>query len=265
MSYQKKEEIQPTSLNVMFIDIETVPQFTDWKSMPDRMKFVFSKKFERQLDEMRDRFMKEDEFENSEEFRDFYRSKCSIQAEFGKIVCISMGIVELKDAKYKLRVKSIAGRNEKKILEEITPLLVKSVFLCAHAGKTFDFGYMSRRFLANGLRIPAILNTIGKKPWEVNLIDTMELWGFTSFNYTASLDALAMVFGLPSPKASVDGSQVFDLFYHTGKTDELPWEGEEERMKAIVTYCEGDVITLANVWLSLMSEKTIAETDVVRV
>ena len=38
----------------------------------------------------------------------------------------------------------------------------------------------------NGLKLPKILDIAGKKPWEVNHLDTMELWRFGDYkNYTS--------------------------------------------------------------------------------
>jgi parvulin-like peptidyl-prolyl isomerase len=266
MAYSKKEEIQPTSTNVMFIDIETVPQFKFYSEMPGRLKDLFDAKFRREMEEIGDRNLAiKDNVKYTEEVQEFYQQKASLHAEFGKIVCISLGITEIKEGVIKLRLKSFAGRFENQILKEAGPFINKAILLCAHAGNNFDFGFTARRFLANKMEIPYILNTMGKKPWECNLIDTMDLWKFTAFNYTCSLDMLAYIFGLPSPKQTVSGSDVYDLFYSPDKTDQLPWEGEEERMKIIETYCEGDVSTLANVYFSMKNLKTIAPENIIRV
>jgi uncharacterized protein YprB with RNaseH-like and TPR domain len=252
----------------MFIDIETVPQFKTYLEMPERMRALFDTKFSREMKELEDKYLKIPAAERRDEdyeLDELYKNKASLHAEFGKIVCISLGVIALKEGVMTLRLKSFAGRFENQILKDVAPHINKAVFLCAHAGNNFDFGFIARRFLANKMEIPYILNVMGKKPWEVNLIDTMELWKFTAFNYTCSLDMLAYMFGLPSPKEVVSGSDVYELFYTPTKSNELPWEGEEERLKIISTYCEGDVATLANVYFSMKNLQTIPVENQVRV
>lgn len=262
MAYPKKEEVQPTAMNVMFIDIETVPQYRLFKEAPERLQKLFTKKFQREIWDIADKHIEPIKYE--EELQEFYQQKASLHAEFGKIVCISLGVTEYKEAVLKLRLKSFVGRFENQLLKEAVPYINKAVFLCAHAGNNFDFGFIARRCLANKIEIPYILNVMGKKPWEVPLIDTMELWKFTAFNYTASLEMLAYMFGLPSPKENVSGSDIYDLFYTSEKSDELPWEGEEERMNIISMYCEGDVATLANVYFSMKNLQIIEPENLVR-
>jgi 3'-5' exonuclease len=262
MAYQKKEEIAATPMNVMFTDIETVPQYARLREAPQQFQDLFEKKFQKDVEAIGDRNIHTDKFE--EELQEYYESKASFHAEFGKIVCVSFGILIMEGIVMKLKIKTIAGRDEKKILTEAAAILLKATFLCAHNGINFDFGFMARRYLINKMPIPIVLNTMGRKPWEVNLIDTMQLWGFLSFNYTCSLDTLAFLFDLPSPKDQVSGKDVYSLYYHKNKTDELPWEGEEERLAIIAEYCGKDVITLANVYLSITQWAVVAPENVVK-
>ena len=85
--------------------------------------------------------------------------------------------------------------------------------LCAHNGKEFDFPYIARRMIINSVSLPKSLNLFGKKPWEVQHIDTMNLWRFGDFKNYTSLKLLAEVLGIPSPKDDIDGSQVAQVFY----------------------------------------------------
>lgn len=276
MAYTKKEEPQATPVTVMFTDIETVPQYKLLSESPATFQELFLKKFQRDVAEIKNRntiteggdgegvIVRFDEAQFEIELQEYYQSKASFHAEFGKIVCISFGIIVMQGSVMKLKIKSIAGRDEKKILVEAFEILNKSVFLCAHNGIGFDFGFIARRCLIHKMILPTVLNTMGKKPWEVPLIDTMQLWGFMAFNYTSSLDQLAYVFGLPSPKEKVSGKDVYALYYHKNKTDELPWEGEEERLAVIVEYCELDVVTLANVYLCLTQWAIIPAENVVK-
>lgn len=109
--------------------------------------------------------------------------------------------------------------------------------LCAHNGKEFDFPFLCRRFLINNIALPGILRIQGLKPWEVKHIDTLDLWKFGDHKNYTSLNLLAQVFGIPSPKENMDGSMVASAYY------------EEKNLKKIADYCKKDVITLARIYL----------------
>ncbi len=123
--------------------------------------------------------------------------------------------------------------------------------LCAHNGKEFDFPYMARRMLINGIKLPAILDTAGKKPWEVNHLDTMELWKFGDYKNYTSLELLAAVFNIPTPKDDIDGSQVWEVYW------------KEKDLSRIVTYCCKDVLTVAQIFRRYRGEELIPEEKVV--
>lgn len=271
MSYPKKGAATapaiPAWMNIMFLDIETVPQIQNLNDLPTHTYELFRKKFQRDINEALDQLGGEGQGEAlAERIEGVYRQKASLHAEFGKVVCITLGVFSGRaedPASITLRLKTIKGRHEKAILEEAAKLLAKPTELCGHNGKGFDFPFLSRRYLANGLPIPYILNTMGKKPWDMPFIDTMELWAFGDFKYTVSLDMLASVFDLPSPKQGISGADVFNLYYQVGATpDALPFDGEDK----IGAYCEGDVITLVNVYLKMTGRGFIIQPDkVVRV
>lgn len=236
---------KPILLNeIWFLDIETVPifrnpDFESHKSMWD----IFTKRFE--YDSGLKPFIKD------QYWLDYYNNKAAMYAEFGKVICISLGKI-LND---KLYVKTISGTNEKKVLEEFKDAITKpgqeAKVLCAHNGKEFDFPYLFRRMVINGIEVPEPLNVAGKKPWEVPHLDTVELWGHLQWKYRCSLDLLAQVFGLPSPKADMDGSMVAEIFYSPCPADVLPFDHEEAILKRIGTYCGGDLVTLVNVFCKM--------------
>lgn len=122
--------------------------------------------------------------------------------------------------------------------------------LCAHNGKEFDFPYIARRMLVHGIKIPFLLDNAGKKPWEINNLDTMELWKFGDFKSFVSLNLLAHLFGIPTPKDDIDGSMVADVYYR------------EKDIQRISTYCNKDVITLVQVLLKLMNKELIPAEDI---
>jgi predicted PolB exonuclease-like 3'-5' exonuclease len=211
--------------NVLVIDIETVPQKENFDELPTSLQQLWEQKSAYQRKE--------------QSATDFYE-KAGIWAEFGKIVCISVGIFHLERKQIHLRIRSFAHKDENFILKQLTNLLnkqSKNLQLCAHNGKEFDFPYLCRRMLVNGITIPQQLQIHGKKPWELNHVDTMELWKFGDYKNFTSLNLLAEIFDLPTPKNDIDGSKVKDVFY------------KEDNLSRIAKYCQNDVITTAQILL----------------
>jgi 3'-5' exonuclease len=212
----------------LFIDIETVPAFEDFHDMSEERQLCYEKKFGHEL--ANDVPGKYDNFE------DHYSDKAALYAEFGKIVCVSMGYV----ANDQITLKSFYGDGEKEILAATIEAFEKAGGLVAHNGKDFDYPWLCRRMMINGLRLPALLQIQNLKPWEIKLEDTAEMWKFGQFQHRASLALMCNVFGLPSPKAGMDGSQVAEVFY------------KEKNYKKIADYCEGDVVALINVYRKML-------------
>ncbi|MCH4822547.1 3'-5' exonuclease [Gramella lutea] len=229
--------------NILFLDIETVPEFRNYSELSDDKKILWEEK---------SKYQRKDEF-TAEEFYE----RAGIWSEFGKIVCISAGFFNFKSGSRKFRVTSFKGEEEK-ILKDFTNLLDEYFFqpyhlLCAHNGKEFDFPYIARRMLIHNLRLPSKLDLFGKKPWEVPHLDTLELWKFGDYKHYTSLKLLTHVLGIPSPKEDIDGSMVREVYYENGEIDR------------IVEYCERDVIAIAQVLLRLRQEPLLSETEIVSV
>jgi len=224
--------------NILFLDIETVPQFSSYNELPDEWKSLWGLKAQYIIRNKED-----------ETFESVY-PRAGIYAEFGKIICISCGYIQGAGAEKRIIIKSFAGDDEKKILFEFSAMIKKWAgdgprFLCAHNGKEFDYPYLCRRLVANQLIIPAILNISGKKPWEVNHLDTMELWKFGDVKNYTSLNLLAHTLGIPTPKDDIDGSMVWEVYW------------KEKNLERIVTYCQKDVITVAQIFLRMNGEELI--------
>jgi len=222
------------SNKVLFLDIETVPEVQNWSELSEEWKALWFKKIEKQLAE-------------NETPEEFYSKRAGILAEFGKIICISCGIIVEKNL---FHLKSFYGDHESRILNEFNEMLAQSYFkndliLCAHNGKEFDFPYMARRMVINGIELPAVLNLQGKKPWEIPHLDTMELWKFGDYKHYTSLNLLATVLGIPTPKDDIDGSQVASVYY------------EEKNIERIKTYCEKDVLTVAQIFRRFRGESLL--------
>jgi len=229
--------------NILFLDIETVPEVETYKSLDDAKKELWDHKSQ---------YQRKEEF-TAEEFYD----RAGIWAEFGKIVCISVGYFNQKGAKREFRVTSFHGA-EPNLLEEFKTLLNSHFkhpknLLCAHNGKEFDFPYIARRMIIHGIDLPYKLDLFGKKPWDVPHLDTMELWKFGDYKHFTSLKLMANILGIPSPKEDIDGSMVRDVFYIDKDIDR------------IVKYCELDVITTAQVFLRLRNDVLLIDTEIKKI
>jgi uncharacterized protein YprB with RNaseH-like and TPR domain len=225
--------------DVLFLDIETVPQFENYADLKEASQHLWEEKT---------KYQRKEEF-TPEAFYD----RAGIWAEFGTIVCISVGYFKVNGAERNFRVTSFYGE-ELKILKDFKRLLEKHFYkanhlLCAHNGKEFDFPYIARRMIILGIDLPKKLNLFGKKPWEVPHLDTLELWKFGDYKTFTSLKLMAHVLGIPSPKGDIDGSQVRDVFY------------VEKDIKRIVTYCEKDTITVAQILLKLRNETLLVDAE----
>ncbi|MGB1039700.1 MAG: 3'-5' exonuclease [Flavobacteriales bacterium] len=226
---------------IIFLDIETVPLEYEFKNLPKRSIDLWDKKTKY--------IQRYQEIDAEQAY-----SKAGIYAEFGKIVCISAGYVTQEKKEQKLRIKSFFGKDEKKLLRGFNSLLNKTLkenyLLCAHNGKEFDFPFIGRRNLINGLTLPAQLDIAGKKPWEIPHLDTMELWKFGDYKHFTSLDLLAHVFNIPSPKQDLDGSMVAKTYY------------EENDLEKIKNYCQNDVITIAQLLLKYKGKGLISSDNI---
>jgi hypothetical protein len=227
--------------DILFLDIETVPQYKDYSEMPAAQKVFWDKKAKK--------------IGSEDQTPEEIFQRAGIYAEFGKIICISAGLIVSKDGKQVFRVKSFAGEDEQVLLTNFADMLNKfsakpQSTLCAHNGKEFDFPYIARRMLINGIKLPLLLDVAGKKPWEVKFIDTMELWKFGDYKHYTSLNLLAYIFNIPTPKDDIDGSQVADVFYN------------EKNLERIVTYCEKDSLTVAQLFLRYRNQPIIAPENI---
>jgi predicted PolB exonuclease-like 3'-5' exonuclease len=225
--------------NILVVDIETVPQQKSFSSLQENIKSLWDEKTRTQR--------KEDQTAN-----DFY-DRAGIFAEFGKIICISFGIFSIQNKQQTIRIKSFYGDDEAMILQNFIDLIEKDgriKYLCAHNGKEFDYPYLCRRMLINGLKIPEILNIAGKKPWETKHLDTMELWKFGDYKHYTSLNLLATILGIDTPKDDINGADVSKVYY------------EEQNLDRIVKYCQKDVTTTAQVLLKFKGMPKISTENI---
>ncbi|MEN8186296.1 MAG: 3'-5' exonuclease [Bacteroidota bacterium] len=230
--------------NILFLDIETVPQEPSFSDLVEETKELYANKTQ---------YQRKEEF-TAEEFYE----RAGIWAEFGKIVCISVGFFDDHTDKLTFRLKSFYGHDETKILNGFKQLLEnhfsqKHHVLCAHNGKEFDFPYIARRMIINKIGLPEKLNLFAKKPWEVPHLDTLEMWKFGDYKHYTSLNLLTSILGIPSPKTDIDGSQVGHVYY------------KEDDLERITRYCENDTLAVAQVYLRFMNLEILSKDKVVSV
>lgn len=225
---------------ILCLDIETVPQYENYNSAPLELQQYWNRKAE---------FLKKAPEITAADIYD----RAGIYAEFGKIICISTGFLSYRDGMRQFRMKSYAGDDEKGILNEFAELLLRipaGMVLCGHNSKEFDFPYISRRMIINGIKIPHQLNNAGRKPWEIPHLDTMELWKFGDYKNYTPLNLLAYILGIQNPKDDIDGSQVGKVYW------------QEQDLPRIITYCQKDVITVMQILLRLKNEPLLVASEI---
>jgi 3'-5' exonuclease len=222
--------------HVVFLDIETAPLVYNYNELREPLKKLWDTKWQYSKD-----------VSSEQQY-----AKAGVFAEFAKVICICVGYFNGTE----FRLKSFYGDDEKTILNQFKTLLNVNFndpkyLLCAHNGKEFDFPFLCRRMLINEISIPEILQLQGKKPWEVQHLDTMELWKFGDYKNYTSLNLLAGVFNIPTPKDDIDGSQVSRVYY------------EEKNITRIKDYCIKDVVTVARVFQKMRAEKPLRDDQIV--
>ncbi len=225
---------------ILCLDIETAPQYPDYKVAPEELQLLWNRKAE---------FLKKNDTETAETVY----SRAGIFAEFGKIICISTGFLSYRDGQRSFRIKTFKDADEKTLLANFNDLLLRmnrNMLLSAHNGKEFDFPYIARRTVIHGLPLPPHLNFAGKKPWEVPHIDTLDLWKFGDYKHYTPLNLLAYILGIQSPKDDIDGSMVGDVYW------------KENNLERIVTYCQKDVVTVMQILLRFKGDALLKEEEI---
>lgn len=223
---------------ILFLDIETVSEKPEYGGLSEKMQKLWDKKARRIA-------------KNEDDTPESLYQSAGIYAEFGKIIVISVGYF----AGEEFRLTSFYGDDEKKLLESFASMLntyfaTEHHYLCAHNGKEFDFPYIARRMLINGIPLPGILNTPGKKPWEVKHLDTLELWKFGDYKHYTSLDLLTAIFDIPTPKDDISGADVGYVYW------------QENELERIVSYCEKDTLAVAQLYLRYRTQPLIKEENI---
>ena len=232
--------------DALFIDIETVPAQPNFQLLDPDWQSLWIAKLSKTMPE---------NFSAEETYRD----RAGIMAEFGRVVCIATGYFseDRTTRKTLFKVRAVAGEDEKRLLEEWVGMVDKFYALfpgfrfVGHNIKEFDIPYLCRRMMALGVPLPRYLQISGMKPWETNLVDTMHQWRFGDTRHYVSLNLLARVLGIPTPKDDIDGSQVQEVFYTDGDLDRIK------------RYCVKDVVTVARVMQRFRDQPVLGEEEVI--
>lgn len=234
--------ISPQTYHILFLDVETVPITAQYSELSNEARQLWADK---------SRLFKQNEGNDPASLYE----RAGIYAEFGKIICISVGFLHNQGGMREFHLRSYAGDNEKQLLQDFATMLAawdkSGRYLCGHNIREFDVPYICRRMLIHGIHLPPMLDIGGLKPWEVRHLDTLQLWKFGDYKHYTSLNLLAWCFGIPSPKGDIDGSDVARVYY------------EEKDMARIQSYCERDVVTVARLYLKLVQGGEIAEEQLV--
>lgn len=251
---------------LIFLDIETVPRYKSFFDMSENLQELFLRKFKQQSEEMLgipidtwDVPSYKLNEEMSRKIEDFYNNRAALHAEFCQIVCISIGKIKsapLTDPDpstvFDFKVTSYKGDNELTLLTEFATALSDVLYnpgipkyaMVAFNGNVFDFPVIAKRMIFNDIALPPYFDVDGKKPWDIaHLIDPKITWKWNVYDFNASLALLCELFGVPTSKDDIDGSQVRNVFY------------EENDVNRIAVYCEKDVVALALLYLRMKQLK----------
>lgn len=226
---------------VLFLDIETVPMVAEYEFLNQRFKKLWDRKARH--------------ISTEKSPKDVF-PQAGIYAEFGKIICISAGYIRNSKGTESFRITSFFGDDEKLLLTDFLNTVNENFssadwILCAHNGKEFDFPYIARRALVNGLHLPPVFDIAGKKPWEVKHLDTLDLWKFGDYKHFTSLDLLTAIFDIPTPKDDISGADVYKVYY------------QQDDLERIVKYCEKDVITVAQLLRKFKGKQLLENEQIV--
>jgi 3'-5' exonuclease len=226
----------------MFIDVETVSYKKDYEQLDDNLKYLWQKKS--------NLLFKEDT-----NYAATYKRGAAIYAEFGKIVCVCLGYFIDQDCK-EFKVKKFTGHDEVALLKDVFAVFDKffrdnTFALAGHNVKEFDVPYICRRALINRVKLPFFFDDLqNRKPWDSPIVDTLHLWRFGDYKHFVSLELLAAVLHIPTPKDDIDGSMVGDVYWNDNDVDRIAF------------YCSKDVLTVAQVVLYLNNYNLLDEKNV---
>ncbi|MVT11574.1 ribonuclease H-like domain-containing protein [Chitinophaga tropicalis] len=229
---------------LLLLDIETTPAFEAFDKLPDTMQLLWQDKIAKTAPE-------------SGNWADAYADRAGLYAEFGKIICISVGFFHAEGGRYQLRMKSFYNDDEKVVLSGFLELINKFHIknprfqFAGHNIREFDIPFICRRSVIHQLSLPVPLQLHGLKPWEVPMLDTMHLWRFGEMKNYTSLKLLTAVLGIPTPKDDIDGGMVGKVYW------------QDKDLERIVNYCQKDVVAVGQLLMRFKGVPPLETEDVV--
>ncbi|MCS6832977.1 MAG: ribonuclease H-like domain-containing protein [Flammeovirgaceae bacterium] len=242
----EKSLFQKYLKNLLFINIETISVTEHLVQLSPLMQQFWEKKA---------RFSSHDEIPSTSEY---YFQKAGIYAEFGRIIAIGTGYFHYDQTeKLSFRAKVLTNSDEKQLLLEFKELVEekfppKNLRLVAHHGKEFDFPYLCRRMIVHRITLPPTLQLSGKKSWQIEHLDTMEMWRFGDEKRYTPLRLLATIFGFYDDQQHIEENWVNRAYYH------------EKNLLKILEHCLEEVILTAKVFLRLLQLPDLAEENIIR-
>jgi predicted PolB exonuclease-like 3'-5' exonuclease len=236
-----KEEIK----SMLFIDIETTSGFKTLDELKESHPELIS------FWDRKEKFIRAEDVElRDAESSDIYFQKASLTAEWGRIVCISVGQIKFdeNDVPF-MQKKSFYGSNEKELLVDFVNFMSQVFFkapgikLVGHNIKGFDLPYIIKKSILYSLELPRQLHLHKVKPWENCLIDTYEVWKAGGWS-SAALAHLCLLLGIKNPKDDMNAGEVGAAFY-------------AGRIEEIKNYCEEDIEAAGSLMLKFANMSPI--------
>jgi predicted PolB exonuclease-like 3'-5' exonuclease len=236
-----KEEIK----SMLFIDIETTSGFKTLDELKESHPELIS------FWDRKEKFIRAEDIElRDAESSDIYFQKASLNAEWGRIVCISVGQIKFdEDDVPFMQKKSFYGEDERDLLSSFVNFMNQVFFkapgikLVGHNIKGFDLPYIIKKSILHSIELPRQLHLHKVKPWENCLIDTYEVWKAGGWS-SAALAHLCILLGIKNPKDDMNAGEVGAAFY-------------AGRIEEIKNYCEEDIEAAGSLMLKFANMSPI--------
>ena len=225
---------------LLYFDLETASQYSSLEELKE-----FNPRLYEAWKKREDYHRKSNEELRDKDSNEIYMDKSPLEAEFGKIICASFGVME---DNFQKRFITFCSDDEMEILENCKKILINSenkrFRMCGHNIKSFDIPYLGKRMIYNKITPPASLIVWNKKPWEINVVDTTEVFSFGNYlqGKYLGLELLTCCLGVDSPKNELEGSKVNSFYW------------DEKDLETIKRYCEADVDSVIESLISISVE-----------
>lgn len=238
--------------NCVFLHLDTVARYPAPEALPSTEAWLWQQKLP---------YLEAKEGQTETEL---YQQKAAHWAEFAQVAGLALAYFSLEpDGQLVLRAQAISSRTEADLLHHLgTALLnkrfqLKDLQLIGHNAKEYSVPLLARRYMAAGIALPTLLQTQYRKPWEVPVVDTMELWRITERKNYSSLTSIAATLGLPVHpdllQTSADRALQVHTAFHT------PEASTQKDLKAITYIAKLRVALTAQVYLRIRQLPALEE------